>query len=158
MEASKNFIPYIKKTKIVWDISVFFVGLSHKCGKHGEVLEAFCDSTNSGKVISEILRKSNGVAVYTTNLVKWVPIDSQGKIRYPNLEEKQTWLIELEKEIQIYKPKQIFCFGKQVSDFVVKNLSLKNIEVISVEHPSYIAIYKRKDMDDYIANICEQIN
>ena len=153
-----TFIPYIEKTKIIWNISVFFVGLSHKCGKQGEVLEAFCDSTNSGKVISEILRKSNGVTVYTTNLVKWVPIDSQWKIRYPNLEEKQRWLVELEKDIQTYKPKQIFCFGKQVSDFVVKSLSLKNIEIISVEHPSYIAIYKRKNMDTYIANICAEMS
>jgi hypothetical protein len=153
-----TFIPYTRKTKIPWNISVFFVGLSHKCGKHGEVLEAFCDSTNSGKVISEILRKSNGIAVYMTNLVEWVPIDDQGKIRYPNLEEKQTWLVELEKDIKTYKPKQIFCFGKQVSDFVVNNISINNVKIISVEHPSYIAIYKRKHMEEYIVNICAEMS
>jgi DNA polymerase len=143
-----------------------FVGLSYKLDKEGKVLKAFCDSTNSWKVIANLEEFCNGITIHKTNLVQWVPL-YEGKIRYPDTKEKTEWLTQLLEEIDTIKPKIVYLFWKQVSDFVIKKLDMKkksdfeyirwNVTFILAHHPSYMYIYKRKDMDKYIETIVTQI-
>ncbi len=127
------------------------------------------NSTNTGKLIAEIEKKNNNVNFYKTNLVKCLPIKDQ-KIRYPKKEEMKSCFGHLTEEIEEFKPKIVFLLGKQVADFVSeKNSELSstydydtvkknNVIYVSVHHPSYILVYKRKELDAYIRGISKIIN
>ncbi|EKE30365.1 MAG: Uracil-DNA glycosylase-like protein [uncultured bacterium (gcode 4)] len=151
------------------DYRVYFIWLSHKLSKSWEILEAFCESTDSGKIISSIIWKCDSWSlIFRANLVRWVPLDDNHKLRYPSESEKLAWLRILEKEILEFRPKCIYLFGKQVSDFILKNLEMRKIDeseyifwdtrFIFAQHPSYIAVYKRKHLPEYISRIINKIN
>jgi len=157
---------YDKKPKS----QIFWVGLS------AVRFDDFTDKlpldpcTKSGALIQEIEAPLSGkIAFYKTNLVKCPPLKDNGKIRYPNKKEMKDCCAHLEKEIEQHSPSIIFLLGKQVASFVLKkhsidNFSLSNsfeydsftinrIKYVPVHHPSYVLIYKRKHLQDYINNI-----
>ena len=151
------------------DSRIYFLWLSHKLSRSWEMLEAFCESTASGKIINDIIRKSGKWStIYKTNLVKWVPLDNDWKIRYPTEKEKNAWLQRLRKEIFVFRPKWVYLFGKQVSDFILKNFRLEKLtdleyelwstKFILAEHPSYVAVYRRKHIEKYSNDIINRIN
>lgn len=161
-----DFIHYNKNFTLNPWAEVYFVWLSHKASKSWEVLDAFCKSTNSGKIISELEDKCCNIHIYKTNLVRWVPLINS-KIRYPNQDEKKNGLRRFIKEIFIFQPKIVYLFWKEVSDFVIQKIKpykLNNQEYtywetifILAEHPSYIAVYKRKQTKEYIDWITKKI-
>ena len=156
---TKNFVEYWDDLDNLPVSQVLFVGLSYKLNKNWQILEAFCDSTNSWKVIQKLEEWCSWISVHKTNLVKWVPLNN-GKIRYPNSKEKEEWLCKLLEEILVIKPQVVYLFGKQVSDFIIKNTELEkvsnfeynfwNIIFVLAYHPSYMYIYKRKELDNYV--------
>ena len=126
-------------------------------------------STNSGKLITDIEEKNAQVAFYKTNLVKCLPIQDE-KIRYPKQSEMKSCSNHLQEEITEFKPKIVFLLGKQVADFVnerkseglsdnfdYKTIKRDNTVYVPVHHPSYILVYKRKQLDSYIAGISKII-
>jgi uracil-DNA glycosylase len=153
--------------------SVFWVGLS--AVKVDDVSNdiPLSPKTNSGKLLLNIETNCNSASFYKTNLVKCLPLQD-GKIRYPNNIEMTKCLNNFLEEISIIKPKIIFLLGKQVSDFISKKLNQKfaklddefsytifkinNITYVPVHHPSYILVYKRKYINNYINSIVELIN
>ena len=167
LNVSSNYVPYNESLDKIPTSWIFFVWLSHKLGKDGSVLDAFCESTNSWKIIGDVLQGASWFPIYKTNLVKWVPLDDKNKIRYPSLDEKKIWLDMLIKEIDRHSPKIVFLFWKQVSDFVIKEMWLKknneyeymygNTKFLLADHPSYIAVYKRNSANDYVFDIIEKI-
>lgn len=149
-------LDHIRHCDIVW------VGLSaKKVNNINESIPLDVD-TNSGKLISEIEMKNKSISFYKTNLVKCLPLKENGKIRYPSKEEMTLCIDNLFLELSIFKPKIVFLLGNTVSDFVLKYIDKndKNIDTkfISVEHPSYICVYKRKYKNDYIDKINNYIN
>lgn len=152
------------------EADIFWVGLSAvkvTCTKSESPLS---QKTNSGKLISEIELNNKYAEFYKTNLVKCLPLEN-GKIRYPKKHEMQSCCQHLETEISEFKPKLVFLLGKQVGDFLteIKNHKLSdNFEYtpfykddtiyVPVHHPSYILVYKRKQVNDYISGISKIIN
>ncbi len=146
---------------------VFWVGLSAK--------KATCESekplsptTNSGKLICNIEERCAEVLTYKTNLVKCVPLDDQEKLRYPNKKEIDICFPNLKEEISELKPRIVFLLGDKVTKAVSKHFKLtfeswdgfdykytvyNEIFFIPIHHPSYVHVYKRKQMDDYIFNV-----
>lgn len=122
-----HFVPYNSLLQNFPQSWVFFVGLSHKLWKSWEILEAFSNTTNSGKLINKIILQCPQIPIYQTNLVKGAPLDQNRKIRYPNLEEKEKWTAILQQEIHNFSPKIVVLFGKQVSDMVIKRLQSTKI-------------------------------
>ena len=164
---TKSFVSYESNLEEISSSQVMFVWLSYKLNKQWEVLKAFSDTTNSWKVISQLEESCEGVSIHKTNLVQWVPLDEEWKIRYPNAKEKEKGLNNLLEEIEKIKPKIVYLFWKQVSDFVIKKLYVEkksdfeytqwDITFVLAHHPSYMYIYKRKELDNYIQNIVQQI-
>lgn len=164
---TNNFTAHTRNTGLKPGSEIFFLWLSHKFWKNWEVLSAFCNSTNSWKIIDKLIDGCLEKSIFRTNLVKWVPLCKKWKLRYPNEDEKSKWLNRLKREISVFKPKMIYLFWKQVSDFVLKNLEIKKIsdneyiffetKLVLVEHPSYIAVYRRKYIGEYIEKIVNQI-
>lgn len=152
----KPLIDKIKKRDIMW------VGLSAKKVSDINTSIPLQDDTNSGKIIKQIEDSLPNHTFYKTNLVKCLPLDKQNKIRYPQKEEMQKCISNLLIEINIVKPKIIFLLGKKVYDFIIKYIDQNQIKIDAkiyyLEHPSYIYIYKRKYINNYINKVQNIIN
>ena len=148
-------------------IDVMWVGLSHKQEKNGNKFYPLGEDTNSGKVIFEIEKSLPKLKFYRTNLVKFAPTDKNNKLRYPTISEMENDFPLLRKEISELSPKIIFLLGSKVAEFVIKKRGQKLIKsredwqsyevailketfLVSIFHPSYVYVYKRKNIDEYI--------
>lgn len=150
------------------DADVFWVGLSAVKVEDTSSTIPLAKDSNTGKLISEIEDLIKSRNFYKTNLVKCLPLKDE-KIRYPSKGEMQACYSNLYSEIKILKPKFVFLLGKQVANFISKSqqreiLGLSddfnyktykqsNVSFIPIHHPSYILVYKRKRVDEYINGI-----
>lgn len=154
-----NQLPLLDKKE---ECDVMWVGLSAKKVEDLKKNYPLEENTNSGKIIKEIEDILPNVNYYKTNLVKCLPLDDKGKIRYPNNKEMNACINNLIKEIEYLKPKIVFLLGNNVANFVEnyirKNNIKLNINFKKIEHPSYIYIYKRKNKKNYINKLIDEIN
>lgn len=156
--------PLIDDTKVC---QVFWVGLSAKKTTF-ESEKPLSPTTNSGKLICNVEEKCSQILTYKTNLVKCVPLDEQMKLRYPNKKEIDICFPNLKREIDDLNPKIVFLLGDKVTKAVSRHLMI-NFEswdgfnykyiihdktyYVPIHHPSYIHVYKRKEVETYINNI-----
>lgn len=134
-----------------------WVGLSAKKVKNITTSIPLQNDTNSGQIIEKVEKSIPDYNYYKTNLVKCLPLNKEGKIRYPNEKEMEICMSNLLLEISIIEPKVIFLLGKKVYNFVTKYIKKQNINIsvpmFYLEHPSYIWIYKKKYINDYISKV-----
>ena len=152
---------------------VFWVGLSAVKISPGENESPLSVETNTGSILNQIEHQANqSTNFYKTNLVKCLPLKNN-KIRYPKVSEMEHCFTFLKKEVGILKPQIIFLLGKQVSTFVLKKygvanfdldpnfeysvFNFENITYVPIHHPSYIFVYKRKKIKEFISGVLEQI-
>lgn len=148
---------------------VFWVGLSAVAFSEEEDRVPLSPTTRSGALIAEI---ENGFPdssfFYKTNLVKCLPL-KENKIRYPIAKEMEKCFPNLTAEVEELKPKVIFLLGKQVATFVLSRFGITHfsldeefnyqgyeegeITYVPIHHPSYVLIYKRKNVKTYIEQI-----
>lgn len=148
---------------------VFWVGLSAvQFGENDEHMP-LSSATRSGALI-ELAEQTlkNELTFYRTNIVKCLPLN-MGKIRYPIEQEMSKCFPNFQEELQSLKPSIVFLLGKQVATFVLKQYGIKtvafdenfNFEPIMIEntwfvpvqHPSYILVYKRKFIEQYVSSL-----
>ena len=137
---------------------VMWVGLSAKRVDDLNNSIPLSNDTNSGKIIELIEHELPDLKFYKTNLVKCLPLDENNKLRYPTPKEMQACINNLLIEIEILNPKIILVLGKLTINFIEKYFIKNNIDkskLIYIEHPSYIYVYKRKYIDDYIEKIVD---
>lgn len=155
----KNQRPLLDKNNAC---DIMWVGLSAKKVEDVNKTIPLCNDTNSGKIIEKIENNLENFKFYKANLVKCLPLDKNNKLRYPTIEEMNSCIENLLLEINYFKPKIIFALGKKTYNFIHKYFANNNIDtsnIYYIEHPSYIYIYKRKYIDDYIEkikNICQK--
>ncbi len=159
----KNQLPLLDK---IIEADVMFIGLSAKMIKN-DINTPLHPSTNTGKIIKEIELKLKDYKVYKTNLVKCPPLDCNNKLRYPNKLEIDSCLNNLFKEIKLITPKIVFLLGEKVHKNVLSKIysssyekytpiKINNIIYLAIDHPSYVYVYKRKFMEEYINNIIKE--
>lgn len=129
---------------------IIFIGLSNKKDK-----EPFDITTNSGKIIEKIIANINGEC-FKLNLVPFAPLNNLGKLRYPTKKEINESIPSLMQKIAKINPDCIVGLGNIVCKELLKIKEYKNILITSF-HPSYIYIYKRKQINTYINNLIEEI-
>lgn len=167
-----NQYPALDETK---ESSIFWIGLSAVLFDESEHKAPLSADTRSGGLIAQIeSRFVDEVSFYKTNLVKCLPLNAKtGKIRYPLKKEMSKCFPNLLSEIDTIKPKLIFLLGKQVSDFVLAEFNINtkkspsdfeyhsysfgNMKLIPIHHPSYVLVYKRKFVENYVSGISEHI-
>jgi DNA polymerase len=127
--------------------------------------------TRTGNLIEEIEKPfKKTTCFYKTNIVKCVPLKGE-KIRYPIASEMEKCYPNFEDELNYFKPEIVFLLGKQVASFVYKKLDLGTVTFsdtfaysskkvgktlfVPVHHPSFILVYKRKFIREYINGIRE---
>lgn len=149
---------------------VMWVGLSAKKTMNISSESPLCKNTKTGQIIAEI-ESLFSFCFYKTNLVKCLPLDIKMKLRYPLESEMQSCYHNFLLEIALLDPKIVFLLGKKVSDFILNqqknsenflNISesswaCNKIVYIAIPHPSYIYVYKRKYIKEYVRNIQETI-
>lgn len=127
---------------------------------------------------SLILQEMDGVGtefILNTNseiikpdLVKCLPLTEEQKLRYPNKKEIDSCYEHLAEEIQELSPKIVFLLGGKVSSAVEKHLKINfekwdefkyhykkinGVYYVPIHHPSYIYVYRRKRIDEYINEV-----
>ncbi|MCE5175474.1 MAG: uracil-DNA glycosylase family protein [Bacteroidales bacterium] len=160
----KNQTPLIQECS---KADIFWVGLSAVKISDGQDIP-LSPNTNTGKLIHSIEFFFQNKSFYKTNLVKCLPL-ANNKIRYPSAKEMTCCVSHLKDEIQSFKPKLIFLLGKQVATFVLREFgvmdytldedfdyssySFGNTLFVPIHHPSFILVYKRKRLQEYIKSV-----
>lgn len=164
-EMCKNQKPLLDNNR---KCDVMWVGLSAK--KVDDIYSSIplSNETNSGKLISEIESEIEGFEFYKTNIVKCLPVDENGKLRYPTTLEMNLCIINLEKEIKYLQPKIVVLLGNKVIESIQKKLRISfdkfdkynyklychnDLYFVPIHHPSYISVYKRKQKIEYITSV-----
>lgn len=128
-------------------MKIIFVGLSNKPNKN-----PLDSSTLSGALIDRVIEKLDFECL-KTNLVNFAPINENGKLRYPDMAEKNIGYKYLKKLLDKNQP----CIVVSLGSVVTKYLDNKIDNFISIKHPSYISIYRRNDIDCYIDDVVNKI-
>lgn len=154
----------------VRDCQLFWVGLSAK-KVISDTEKPLSPKTNTGKLIQQI-EMCAGVATYKTNLVKCPPLTEKQKLRYPNKKEISCCIGNLMNEIRTLSPQIVFLLGEKVYSSVEAYFGIqfekwngfdyhykeyKGVYYVPVQHPSYIYVYKRKVVNQYVRSIEETI-
>ena len=129
---------------------VVFIGLSNKKDK-----EPFDKTTNSGKIINEVINHLD-CKCFKINLVPYAPLNESGKLRYPTKEEIKKALNDFKKTIKKLKPDCIVGLGNIVNKELKKIKKYQNI-LICETHPSYVYVYKKRELNQYIKNLEKKI-
>ena len=150
----KPLIDKLKKSDIV------FLGISAKM-KETEDEIPLSENTNSGKLIKMIeerlLEENNNVSCYRSNMVKCVPLDKEGRIRYPDILEIENCIDNLVYELSIVKPKVVVLLGRLVEKHLKKKIMELGYNTITIYHPSYIHVYRKKEIEKYIEESSKNI-
>jgi uracil-DNA glycosylase len=165
----KNQKPLLDECK---NCQIFWVGLSAKTITNDNEFP-LSPSTNTGRIIKIIEENINSISSYKTNLVKCVPLNEKQKLRYPYKSEIDTCFSHLVQEINELTPRVIILLGNTVTNTISQHFTvsfkpwkdfnyiykeLNGTYFIPIHHPSYIYIYKRKRINEYMDNVTHLIN
>jgi len=132
---------------------IMFLGISAKI-KEKEDEMPLSENTNSGKLIKMIeerlLEENNNLLCYRSNIVKCVPLNEKGKIRYPDTLEIENCIENLVYELNIVKPKVVVFLGRLVEKHLKKKIMELGYNTITIYHPSYIYVYRKKEIEKYV--------
>ena len=139
---------------------IMFLGISAKM-KETEDEMPLSENTNSGKLIKMIeerlLEENNNLLCYRSNMVKCVPLNEEGKIRYPDNLEIENCIENLEYELNIVNPKVVVFLGRLVEKYLKKKIIELGYNVITIYHPSYIYMYRKKEIEKYVEESSKNI-
>lgn len=137
-----------------------WVGLSAKKVDNISSSVPLENNTKSGKIIEQIEHQIPKHNFYKTNLLKCLPLDKNNKLRYPTINEMDKCISNLIHEIDLIKPKLIFLLGRKTFNYVYKYFKNNNLDtnnIYYIEHPSYIYVYKKQYINEYISKIVQII-
>ena len=139
---------------------IMFVGISAKM-KETEDEIPLSENTNSGKLIKMIeerlLEENSNISCYRSNMVKCVPLNEKGKIRNPDILEIENCIDNLVYELSIVKPKVIVLLGRLVEKHLKKKIIEQGYNTITIYHPSYIYVYRKKEIEKYVEESSKNI-
>lgn len=139
---------------------IMFLGISAKI-KEKEDEMPLSENTNSGKLIKMIeerlVEENHNISCYRSNMVKCVPLNEDGKIRYPDNLEIENCIENLEYELNIVKPKLVVFLGRLVEKYLKKKIIELGYNVITIYHPSYIYMYRKKEIEKYVEESSKNI-
>ena len=139
---------------------IMIIGISAKM-KETEDEIPLSENTNSGKLIKMIeerlMVENNNISCYRSNMVKCVPLNEEGKIRYPDSLEIENCIDNLVYELSIVKPKVVVLLGRLVEKHLKKKIMEQGYNTITIYHPSYIYVYRKKEIEKYVEESSKNI-
>ena len=141
-------------------LDIMFLGISAKTKEKGDEMP-LSENTNSGKLIKMIeerlLEENNNLLCYRSNMVKCVPLNEKGKIRYPDNLEIENCIENLIYELNIVNPKVVVFLGRLVEKHLKKKIMELGYNTITIYHPSYIYVYRKKEIEKYVEESSKNI-
>lgn len=153
---------------------IMWVGLSAKKVSNVNDDIPLSRDTNSGRILHQIEEALSSLQFYKTNIVKCLPLDEKNKLRYPSIDEMRNCYDNFCCEVNTVNPKMIFLLGERVSKFVLgyNKLAVPDLDnkydysfhrydnkyYIPVHHPSFISVYRRREVNEYAGKIQSIIN
>ena len=131
--------------------TICIIGISDKSGK-----APFDSSTNSGKIIDQIISKVDANFI-KMNYVSFAPLDEFGNLRYPTKEELNASFFSFQERILKLNPDVLVVCGKMIAKELKKHHFYQD-QILEISHPSYIWVYKRKLLNDYIQDVVMKLN
>lgn len=139
---------------------IMIMGISAKM-KETEDEIPLSENTNSGKLIKMIeerlLEENHNILCYRSNMVKCVPLNEKGKIRYPDSLEIENCIDNLVYELSIVRPKIVVLLGRLVEKHLKKKINELGYNTITIHHPSYIHVYRKKEIEKYVEESSKNI-
>lgn len=129
---------------------ICFVGISDKVG-----LSPFDSSSHSGKIVDQIIARLN-VQAFKINYVSFPPLDEKGKLRYPTKKELEDSFPVFQKKVLEINPDVLVICGNMISKEIQKYRFYVD-RSITIYHPSYIYVYHRKEIEQYIQDVVSKI-
>ena len=129
---------------------IIFVGITNKEGKN-----PFDSSTKSGAILDAIIAQLDAKCE-KTNYVSYAPKDQNGKLRYPTKIELDQAYLDFQTNIFKQNPDLLVVCGTMIFKELKKH-GFDFCNILKIYHPSYIWVYKRKQLDSYIHDVCQQI-
>ena len=118
-------------------------------------------SINNKKILNKLfyslLEENNNISCYRSNMVKYVPINEKGKIRYPDILEIENCIDNIVYELSIVKPKVVVLLGRLVEKHLKKKIIELGYNTITIYHPSYIHVYRKKEIEKYVEESSKNI-
>ena len=157
----KPILDHRRQADVIW------LGISGK-STSSQFQKPLDPNTISGQIIEQIEKQLPSINFYSSNLVKCAPINNNGKLRYPSAKEINACSYNLQVEIEELQPKVLVLLGEKVANSLIDSTELKlepknqfirsitknnNTIYIAATHPSYIYVYKRKFINEYINTI-----
>lgn len=152
--------------------TVYFVGLSAKPN-----CDHLSTQTNTGSIIAQIIRGLPDVTSVKTNLVRNPPLDQEGNLRYPGIKEMERGWKDLQNEMSQMSPDLLVTLGQQVSFFLRTQMGIQPAKprlpadfssktylsqsepyLLSVHHPSFVFVYRRKYIENYVNSVIRSIS
>jgi len=153
------------KTDILW------VGLSAKKGSEEFPLSP---DTNTGRIVRQIEEGLLSTSFTKTNLVQCAPVDCNNRLRYPTRNEMESCFYDFQNRLANLQPRLVLLLGLMVAQFVLGDQGIAihkldsefnydihkwdNVEYMPIHHPSFIHIYKRKQLPFYISRVQDAIS
>ena len=151
---------------------VYIVGLSVKPD-----CEHLDPETKTGHVVQQIINRLPSAKIIRTNLVRTPPLNKDGKLRYPSESEMALGWDELKSELHQTGYQLLVALGYQVSSFLRSQMGIRPTRsqlppdfsyrdhvpsslspILTVHHPSFVLIYRRKHLENYINNVVGSIS
>jgi hypothetical protein len=151
---------------------IYFVGLSAKPN-----CDHLSTQTKTGNVIEQIIHGLPDVTSIKTNLVKNPPLDQRGNLRYPNSFEMERGWEDLQNDMTYMSPNLIVTLGQQVSFFIRTQMGVQPAKpllptdfssktylsqsepyLLSVHHPSFVFVYRRNYIENYVNSVIQSIS
>jgi len=151
--------------------TIYFVGLSAKPN-----CDHLSTQTNTGSVIEQIIHHIPDMTSIKTNLVKDPPLDRRGNLRYPNFMEMERGWNDLLYDMTDISPNLIVTLGLQVSFFIRTKMGIQPAKpilppdfssqtylsqsasyLLSVHHPSFVVVYRRSYIENYVNSVVQSI-
>ena len=151
-----------QKKNLVW------IGISMQKGAN----QAFDEGFLSGKIVSRAMAALPEFTHHKANLVDFAPLDENNRIRYPTTKEIILNQRKLLRRLEEIDPMAIIAMGGMVTRHLGEMLRIKSESpksfnyravdgkwpLVSVHHPSYVGVYKKKEMQNYIIQITDAVN
>jgi len=149
-------------------MNVFWIGISAQRDEEGAPLPPLATVTPSGRIVDEIIHRCREHRHTKLNAVDKVLVDELGKLRNPTRKELEEGLRSITNTMQ-QSTSALFIFlgglirghlstrvlNRAFQEYVVYDLF--ETRTLFVQHPSYVRVYKYRNLEDYQSGVVRLI-
>jgi hypothetical protein len=150
-------------------MNIFWVGISCQRDASGTAVPPLSEKTPSGRIIDEIIRRCPAATHTKINVIDRVLVNAAGKLRNPTHEELAPALCSTLKRMEEDKEALFVFLGSLIRSQLERRpprckleeyrlYDLGQARAIFIQHPSYVRVYRYKQLGEYQSRVAELIH